>query len=46
MSGYADDILVLCKTQEEAERFHHSITKYLTRNMRLVINEQKTKSMI
>lgn len=40
---YADDILVLCKTQEEAERFHHSITKYLTRNMRLVINEQKTK---
>lgn len=40
---YADDILVLCKTREHAERFRYSITKYLTRNMRLVINEEKTR---
>ena len=40
---YADDILVLCKTPEEAERFRFSVTNYLTRNMRLVINEDKTK---
>jgi len=40
---YADDILVLCKTREEAERFRFSVTTYLTRNMRLTINEEKTK---
>jgi len=40
---YADDILVLCKTREHAERFKHSITNYLTRNMKLEINEEKTK---
>lgn len=40
---YADDILVLCKRKSDAEKFKHSITKYLTRNMRLIINEEKTK---
>lgn len=40
---YADDILVLCKNIEHAEKFQHSITKYLTRNMKLVINDEKTK---
>jgi group II intron reverse transcriptase/maturase len=40
---YADDILVLCKNADDAERFRHSITKYLTRNMKLTINEDKTK---
>ena len=40
---YADDILVLCKDKNDAELFRHSITKYLTKNMRLVINEEKTK---
>ena len=40
---YADDILVLCKDHEDAQRFRHSVTNYLTRNMRLVINEDKTK---
>lgn len=40
---YADDILVLCKDLEDAERFRHSVTKYLTKNMKLVINEEKTK---
>ncbi|MDR2559991.1 MAG: HNH endonuclease [Oscillospiraceae bacterium] len=40
---YADDILVLCKDREDAEKFKFSITKYLTRNMKLLINEDKTK---
>jgi hypothetical protein len=40
---YADDILVLCKDRAHAERFRYSITKYLTRNMRLEINTDKTK---
>jgi len=40
---FADDILVLCKERQHAERFRYSVTKYLTRNMKLVINEEKTK---
>lgn len=40
---YADDILMLCKDYEDAQRFRYSVTSYLTRNMRLVINEDKTK---
>lgn len=40
---YADDILVLCKSIEDAKKFKFSITKYLTNNMRLTINEEKTK---
>ena len=40
---YADDILVLCKDYKDAVRFRHSVTNYLTRNMRLEINEDKTK---
>jgi len=40
---YADDILILCKHQNHAERFRYSVTKYLTKNMKLVINEEKTK---
>ncbi len=40
---YADDILVLCKDLEDAERFRHSVTKYLTKNMKLVINEEKKR---
>jgi hypothetical protein len=40
---YADDILVLCKDYQDAVRFKHSISHYLTRNMRLIINEEKTK---
>ena len=42
---YADDILVLCKDYEDAKRFRYSVTKYLTRNLRLVINEEKQKFM-
>jgi len=40
---YADDILVLCKDYEDAVRFRYSVTNYLTRNMLLEINEDKTK---
>ena len=40
---FADDILVLCKDRGDAERFRISITKYLTANMKLKINEEKTK---
>ena len=40
---YADDILVLCKDYEDAVKFKYSVTNYLTRNMKLEINEEKTK---
>jgi group II intron reverse transcriptase/maturase len=40
---YADDILVLCKDYQDAVRFRYSIVNYLTRNMKLEINEEKTK---
>jgi len=40
---FADDILVLCKDREDAERFQFSISKYLMKNMKLIINEEKTK---
>ena len=40
---YADDILVLCKDFQDAEKFRYSIMKYLSRNMRLTVNDDKTK---
>jgi len=40
---FADDILVLCKDKEDAEKFRYSISKYLTQNMKLTVNEEKTK---
>ena len=40
---YADDILVLCKNRSDAERFKFSIANYLTRSMKLKINEDKSK---
>lgn len=40
---YADDILVLCKDYEDAVKFKYSVTNYLTRNMKLEINEDKTR---
>jgi len=40
---YADDILVLCKDYQDAVKFRYSVTNYLTHNMRLEINEDKTK---
>jgi len=41
-SRYADDILVLCKDYQDAEKFRYSITKYLTKNMKLTVNADKT----
>ena len=40
---FADDILILCKDCNDAEKFRYSVTKYLTRNMKLKINDEKTK---
>ena len=40
---YADDILELCKDYDDAQRFKHSVTHYLIRNLRLEINVDKTK---
>lgn len=40
---YADDILVLCKSYEDAVRFKYSVINYLTKHMKLEINEDKTK---
>ena len=40
---FADDILVLCKDKNDAEKFRYSISKYLTKNMKLTVNEEKTK---
>lgn len=40
---YADDILVLCRNLDDAQRFRYSVTKYLTKNMKLEVNEEKTK---
>ena len=40
---YADDILVMCRNYDDAVKFKYRATKYLTRNMRLEINEEKTK---
>jgi len=40
---FCDDILILCKDKNDAEKFRYSVTKYLTRNMKLKINDDKTK---
>jgi RNA-directed DNA polymerase len=40
---YCDDILIICKDIEDARKFMYSTTKYLTRNMKLTINNEKTK---
>lgn len=40
---YADDILILCESKEHAEKFKYSVSKHLTKNLKLKINEAKTK---
>jgi RNA-directed DNA polymerase len=40
---YADDLLILVKSQRAAERVKAGITRYLTRVLRLVVNEQKSR---
>ena len=39
---YADDFLVFTKTREAARRVFASIERYLTRKLKLVVNQQKT----
>ena len=40
---YADDINIACYDLHSAERFKHSAIKYLTHNLRLTVNTDKTK---
>jgi RNA-directed DNA polymerase len=40
---YADDLLVLVKSVRAGERVKASITKYLTKKLKLVVNEQKSR---
>ena len=40
---YADDLLILVKSQRAAERVKASVTRYLTRVLKLVVNEQKSR---
>ena len=39
---YADDFLVFTKTREAARRVFSSVGRYLTRNLKLVVNRQKS----
>jgi RNA-directed DNA polymerase len=40
---YADDFLVFTKTKEAAQRVFASIERYLTRKLKLVVNQQKSR---
>jgi len=40
---YADDLLILVKSQRAGERVKDSVTRYLTRKLKLVVNEQKSR---
>ena len=40
---YADDALILVKTERAAQRVKASITRYLTRVLRLTVNEKKSR---
>jgi len=40
---YADDFLVFTKTREAARRVFASIERYLTRKLKLVVNQQKSR---
>lgn len=40
---YADDLLILVRTRRAGERVKQSITRYLTRELRLSVNEQKSR---
>jgi len=40
---YADDVNIACYDLDSAERFKYSATKYLTHNLRLTVNEDKTR---
>lgn len=40
---YADDLLLLVRSRRAAERVKASVTRYLTRVLRLAVNEQKSR---
>jgi len=40
---YADDLLILVKSQRAGERVKESVTRFLTRKLKLVVNEQKSR---
>jgi RNA-directed DNA polymerase len=40
---YADDLILLVRTEQAAQRVKRSITRYLTRVLRLVVNEPKSR---
>lgn len=40
---YADDVILLVKSQRAGERVKASITRFLTRELKLVVNEQKSR---
>jgi RNA-directed DNA polymerase len=40
---YADDVLIVVRSRRAAERVKTSVTRYLTTQLRLVVNEQKSR---
>lgn len=40
---YADDLLILVKSQRAGKRVKTGITRFLTRNLKLVVNEKKSR---
>lgn len=40
---YADDLLILVKTARAGDRVKESVTRFLTRKLALVVNEQKSR---
>ena len=40
---YADDLLILVKSQRAGERVMASVTRFLTRKLKLVVNEPKSR---
>jgi RNA-directed DNA polymerase len=40
---YADDLLILVKSQRSGERVKDSVTRFLTRKLKRVVNEQKSR---
>lgn len=42
---YADDFLVFTKSEEAARRVFQSVEQYLTRKLKLVVNQQKSRTL-
>lgn len=40
---YADDVIILVRTERAGERVKASVTRYLSRNLRLTVNEHKSR---